>query len=164
MSRTMSIAALLVILALTAWPSAQSQPAGDSIGVLIGLRNSTDNFSQHNTPPEMGRLRTLWVQGASAGNQAISIELPDLLVPRRSGFWRVAMSGWCSEEDYLDVNDKPSGSVTELFASIVAVPVGTQPPDFKRGACKRSDVHCITESVATIVWVWGEVHQRHGRR
>jgi hypothetical protein len=150
------LASLIVALALAAWPSAESQPLGDSIGVLIGLRNSIDPFSQDKNPPEIDRLRTLWVPSPSAGNRVTPVELPDLLVPRRSGFWRVGVSGWCVEQDYFDVDEKPSGSMTELFGSIVAAPQGTNPPDFKRGSCKRSDVHCVTESVATIMWVWPE--------
>lgn len=153
MPRTTTVltAWLVAALCTTLSPSASQGPA-EAIGVLIGLRNSADNFLESKNPPQIDQLRTVWIHGTPLA----PIEVPNLLVPRRSGFWRVGVHGGCSEQEYRDRNDTPSGSETELSAMIVAAPVGGPATAFGGKPCTRADVHCLTESVATIVWVWPE--------
>lgn len=58
-------------------------------GVLIGFRASPA------APDSEARYRTLWIAGSSRSAHTVSV--PDLLVPRQDGFWRMGVVGTCGD-------------------------------------------------------------------
>jgi hypothetical protein len=69
---------------LAAVPAAAQQS-----GVLLGVATGEEGGARH---------RTLWI-AADGGKPAVLASGPDLLVPRRSGFWRVCLVGEWSLQD-----------------------------------------------------------------
>jgi len=60
-------------------------------GVLIGFRASPDAHDS------VARYRTLWI--TASPRSARSVSMPDLLVPRADGFWRMGVVGTCGENN-----------------------------------------------------------------
>jgi hypothetical protein len=165
------VAAVAIALGIAvAWvPVVLAQaPSPDAIGVLIGLHKSADDgWRAHGkyVPPSAGRLRTLWIRGVDPRQPAKPVEMLNLLVPRRSGFWRMGLVGACAEEDYRPV-DEVLGAATDLFDYLWAVPVGQQAQvradnaqydrTFRAGPCKRRDLRCVNMHTTRIFWVWPE--------
>jgi hypothetical protein len=52
--------------------------------------------------------RTLWI--APQGGAVEFMEIPDLIVPRRDGFWRVGVRTYCEWETLDDFNQEPGNS------------------------------------------------------
>jgi hypothetical protein len=106
--RSASAVACLLLAACGTIAEAQS-------GLLLGLhRDSDENGSeiQH---------RTLWI-APQAGKLQI-MELPDLLVPRKTGFWRVGTRFYCNPDEVKnDPHRQPS-----LNGALFAAPVNQRP-------------------------------------
>lgn len=79
--------ALVALLALSG-PGPSSMHAQTS-GALIGFRVSSA------VEDSGSRYRTLWIVGSSKSARATT--LPDLLVPRRDGFWRMGIVVTCGD-------------------------------------------------------------------
>jgi hypothetical protein len=81
-------------------------------GLLLGMADGCDNREQ----PCASRNRTLWI--VPKGGTVQMTEIPDLIVPRRDGFWRVGVRTYCQLEDPDDADDdagkdQPSGHAGE---------------------------------------------------
>jgi hypothetical protein len=151
MSRPRLFAVIVATVFLSsAAPSATVQPSAGPIGVLIGLFHQIDSER-----PQVPTLRTVWVQGAAPGTPVVSNELPDLLVPRRAGFWKLGLAGDCDEDDEFDVDGKVNGSSAHLQTSLWAGPLDALPA-VKQNPCARNDTRCSGQFGPWIRWVWPE--------
>ena len=148
---------------------AQAAPiATPSAGVLVGVHRLHDFMMDRPgaPPPAAGDLRTIWLPITRGASVSTPIELGDLLLPRRSGFWQLGLLGTCAEEPHLDADDKPRGTETYVSDYLWAVPAGRQPrmaadavrsePDEVVGPCTSRDVHCAADGRTTLFWVWPE--------
>jgi hypothetical protein len=106
---------LIAVALLTIEIPALGQPSG----VLLGLR-----VTQCSGDADCNEiLQTLWI--AREGNQIKLVsKLPDLIVPRTDGFWRVGLRTYCGtpDEESITVKDVP-----------FAVPVRERPTLFEKG-------------------------------
>jgi len=150
-----------LMLALTIVPAAQSprRPTAP-LGVLVGLHDvggeSVPSANGDSEPPSVGRLRTLWMRGGE------SLELTNLLLPRRSGFWRVGLLGECAEEKE-DIGDTVRIGTT-IADHLWATPVGKQPQvrlsrdddhmGFHAAPCIERDVYCVNDWTTSVYWIW----------
>src|SRR5262245_34743571 len=68
------------------------------VGVLVGIQTRGNDRLQQ--PASGGSLRTVWIsmnQTSGSPPRVEAVEIPDLLVPRRSRFWRAGLLGTCAE-------------------------------------------------------------------
>jgi hypothetical protein len=140
---------------------------GGPVGVLIGIhRQGTDsNPGPGQVPLTAGSLRTVWLAVDDPSHPATiaPVEIPDLLLPRRTGFWRLGLLGTCAEDDFLDVNDKVLGASVDIADHLWSAPAGqrprvtlddtTEPPE-SPGSCVRHDMFCSIDRRTSIYWVW----------
>lgn len=118
---TSTLAVAAATLALAQSPRRPTAP----IGVLVGLHHWIDIDSR---PPSPGRFRTLWIHGVESVAQPV--EVRDLLVPRRSGFWLVGLQGECREHEEVAFDDSVIGTVVIIADYLWARPVGKGPAPF----------------------------------
>jgi hypothetical protein len=158
--RSAAIAAMMVLA------QAPRDPAGP-VGVLVGIhRHGTDSSPG---PGQVlltaGSLRTVWlaVEDPSHPATVTPVEIPDLLLPRRTGFWRLGLLGTCAEDDFLDVNDKVLGASVDVADHLWSAPAGQRPrvelddttdPPERPGSCARHDMFCSIDRRTQIYWVW----------
>jgi len=108
----------------------------------------------------------LSVEDPQHAEAVVPLEIPDLLLPRRTGFWRVGLVGTCSEDPHLDVDDKVIGTEIDVADYLWAVPAGQQPrvtlsrdrdasqsPE-RVGPCTSHDDSCDTDRRAQLSWIW----------
>jgi hypothetical protein len=76
-------------LAISCWATA-IPAAGQSSGILLGVR-----LKGVEEDGSASRYQTLWI--VRSQDRPLRATLPDLVVPRNSGFWRVGVAGTCSD-------------------------------------------------------------------
>lgn len=108
----LAFAAIFFLLAICA-PTARAQS-----GLLLGL-NQPCGFQKHCVTP----YSTLWI--APQGKTVQIMTLPDLIVPRETGFWRVGVRTYCTPEK--DFNDSNQKWVPSLRDTLFALPVNQRP-------------------------------------
>jgi len=59
-------------------------------GVLIGLRSTVPSNNQEDIFSERSSYRTIWISSFNKNIQS-TLEVPDLFIPRRSGFWTLSV-------------------------------------------------------------------------
>src|SRR5215467_2518650 len=98
--RTAAVAVMLLL--------AQSPRDAGPVGVLVGIHDGGADPVFGDRTVSGGSLRTVWlsVEDPQHAEAVVPLEIPDLLLPRRTGFWRVGLVGTCSEDPHLDVDDK----------------------------------------------------------
>src|SRR5439155_27275838 len=111
--RSFIISALVVLAPIS---GAQTTP----VGVLVGIHTHGNDSAFSARPSAGGSLRTVWIplDPSSRATRVTSLEIPDLLIPRRSGFWRAGLLGTCVENSVEDIDGKPIGiaaSVADHF-------------------------------------------------
>jgi hypothetical protein len=156
--RNLAIAAALILLAQTL--------AGQNIrvGVLVGIYNPGIEFAD-SRPPSGGSLRTVWIplDQVSGAPRIETVEMPDLLIPRRSGFWQAGLVITCTEDPIEDFEGKPLGIEASVADHLWSTPVGRRPqvsipPEERVGPCKtRAAQRCENDSRARIYWVWPDL-------
>jgi len=126
-------ASLTLVLALGTVPAAQvaQPPPAAPLGVLVGLHRPGDEGEPSekgdSDPPSVGRLHTLWIAGVTPSKPAGPVALAHLLVPRKTGFWRMGLLGECAEEPETDFEDKRLGMGTTIADHPWAAPAGAVP-------------------------------------
>jgi hypothetical protein len=144
-------AGLLVLLAAGTRPVwSQARPAA---GVLVGLR--------YQSPADPGMdsaasFRTLWLAPRGDG-LAVAAEIPQLIVPRRTGFWRLGVLETCRQEESELLGGGYSLDRTQSLWAVSldhepAVRVGSEGETV--GPCRREPVVCGDERVAVVEFVW----------
>jgi hypothetical protein len=119
-----------------------SATARGQVGVLVGLAAPSH------------RLRTIWLSG-----DAPPLEVTPLVVPRRTGFWRLGVLPTCS------TSPSPAEAEVEQYADehVWAAPAGVrakvpvEEPQERPGACPARPVRCSVEGAVTIHFVWPEL-------
>lgn len=109
--RWFKLALILIYVFALSGPEAQAQS-----GLLLGL-GRTCLSGECETP-----YRTLWI-APQRGTVQIT-ELPDLIVPRSSGFWRIGVRTYCNQEVLETPFGHPATSLVDVW---FAEPVGKQP-------------------------------------
>jgi hypothetical protein len=143
---------LAVTFAVTAPILAQAPPRpASAIGVLVGLHRASGDPAA----PSIGQLRTLWMAGFDTGKPARPQALPDLLVPRRSGFWRLGLAGWCEEEEMTGADDRILGTGVTISDRVWTAPVGQEPRN-DSSPCAARNVLCVNDWTTSVYWVWPE--------
>ncbi len=119
--------------------------AAQSSGLLLGLRTSNDSA---------GEYRTYWIAPENGGVHLVASG-PDLLVPRRSGFWRVCLvSGHELNDDELGEFDSIVARPATPARSICAIP----PREITE---KEHDAaRCTMSSESVILFVGSDVVSR----
>jgi hypothetical protein len=159
--------ALIVIALVAAMQPALPPPR--PVGVLVGVHRHVDYAMQSGAdrqPPAGGELRTIWIS-AGGPEPIVPIEIPDLLLPRRTGFWRLGLLGWCAEEPHKDADHKIDGVEAMFGDHLWAVPIGRRPEvrvgsktwldvPIVAGPCASRDVYCTVDLRTWIHWVWPE--------
>jgi hypothetical protein len=90
------------------------------------------------------------------------VELPDLLVPRRAGFWRAGLVSTCAEAPHLDADDKRIGTEVTFAEYLWAAPAGEaasvrpETADERVGPCASRDISCDIDRGLQIFWVFPE--------
>lgn len=102
-------------------------------GLLLGLHRETDENSK-----EIPH-RTLWI-APKAGTLQI-IELPDLIVPRKTGFWRVGTRFYCDPDEVKEEPHKAPSPDGAFFAA----PVDQQPVVYGVVQCPAHVQYLSTE-------------------
>lgn len=167
--RNVTIATAMLVL------TQSSGDPGRPVGVLVGLHHrdtSGDlpgNGGQDSEPPSAGQLRTVWVPvvNPSSGESIEAFELPDLLLPRRSGFWRAGLLGTCAERTQTNVDGDALGTETEIADYLWVTPVGRRPqvrlepryssdPAERVAPCVARDTYCDIDRRTRIFWIWPE--------
>jgi len=154
------VASLAIVQAAT--------PSERAAGVLVGVHRSVDYAMQSGAgrqPPAGGALRTIWI---SAGAEpVVPIEVPDLLLPRRTGFWRLGLLGSCAEEPHKTADDQIDGVETVFGDDLWAAPLGMKPEvriesanwlgvPVRVGPCQSPEVYCSVDQRIWIQWIWPE--------
>ena len=165
----MTLQTLAAIVATTAaLAQVSARPADEAVGVLIGLHDRRDDDRDYAAHPTAGRLRTLWIQLAESETPRPAIEMPELLVPRRSGFWRVGLLATCSESLETDLDGGPIGSEITVADYLWSARVGERPridlrpddpdddTDEQLGACTAAKVSCANDFRTSVFWIFPE--------
>ena len=89
-NRRLFLCSTIFFLAFTPWPaSAQVAPAPEATasqaGVLLAYSGGPDNYSPY---------RTAWIV-FSANDARVAVTVPDIIVPRSTGFWRLGSTVAC---------------------------------------------------------------------
>jgi len=74
-------------------------------GVLLGVAeasSSADTDTQSFGTIHEPQYQTLWIAGDASGELKVLATLPELIVPRRDGFWHVGVKQVCEFNDTLD--------------------------------------------------------------
>jgi len=168
LARSLTVAASVGIATMAAGALTSAQaPARPrlSTGVLIGLHDpgsDPDPADKNAQPPNAGRLRTVWIRLFDSQTPPKSTELPNLLVPRRSGFWRMGLVGACEERKEVAGDGAVLGTATTVADYLWAVPVGRQPevrltdPELRLGRCVTRNLYCENNWRTSVYWVWPE--------
>jgi hypothetical protein len=84
--------AILCLVVLLVLPRAlNAQRSGALIGVEINRAEEAQEFSEIKAP----KYQTLWIAADANGKLAVLATIPELVVPRRDGFWRVGVTQVC---------------------------------------------------------------------
>lgn len=75
-------------------------------GVLIGLRSTVSSTNEEDIYSNRSSYRTIWISSHNRDLQS-TLEVPDLFIPRRSGFWTLSVrtrkyNGFL--QDYIELN------------------------------------------------------------
>jgi hypothetical protein len=101
----------------------QGTTANAQSGLLLGLNGACDDKSCD--PPN----RTLWI--APQNGKLQILELPDLIVPRRTGFWRAGTRFYCDPDELKsDPHREPSPQ-----GALFATPVNQRPTVYGVARC-----------------------------
>jgi len=115
--------------------AAHGTPIEAQSGLLLGLSRSCDEKSCD--PPN----RTLWI--AQQDGKLQIMELPDLIVPRKTGFWRVGTRLYCDPHELkTDPHKEPSPT-----GAIFAAPVNQRPTVYGVAQCPAHVQYLDTEGV-----------------
>jgi hypothetical protein len=154
-TRRAILLAAVAILATVANLTAQRPAARTAaVGVLVGVHR-TDISQTIATAPRASTLRTLWLGSPGTAVDTVS----GLLVPRRSGFWRVDLDSNCAEEPYPDIDGNRLGDKVEIEDQLRAYPVeaSTRVEGTRTSSeCSSTDVYCSIDRRTRIYWVWPE--------
>jgi hypothetical protein len=123
------MAALVVTLACAA--GATAQKSGALVGVVdipAGSLDAQDFESVH--PP---KFKTLWIAPDGSGKLQILTTIPELIVPRKDGFWHAGVEQVCE----FDQTIPDEGGNESLNQVIWAAPVGTAGVIVTGQACPR---------------------------
>lgn len=123
--RTPSTAVLAALL--LSGGAAKGQKAGALIGVEEARAEGEQDFGAIKPP----RYATLWVAGDGSGKLKLMARIPELIVPRRDGFWHVGVVQIC--EFYEGTGD--DGGNEGLRQPIWAAPVGKAAVVAARNPC-----------------------------
>ena len=107
--------------------------AGAQSGLLLGLHQENDE-SGHEIPH-----RTLWIAPQAGALQIM--ELPDLIVPRKTGFWRVGTRFYCNPDDVKEEPYKAPSPDGAFFAA----PVNQRPTVYGVVPCPAHVQYLDTE-------------------
>ena len=137
-----------------------------AVGVLVGLHHIgySDYLNGPPRPPAGGSLRTIWIsiQNSTDLSGTELVEIPDLMLPRRSGFWRAGLLATCSEE----TDDRGDADVYVSDHLWVTVPGRTPTVTLgaddriagseRIGPCSARNIRCVADTRTQIDWVWPE--------
>src|SRR6476469_8775933 len=154
---------LAVVFAALITQATQRTPP--PVGVLIGIYTPGTDYAlvgRDAGTRTVAKFRTIWVSSGSPGDSRRSdaIELPDLLVPRRAGFWRAGLVGTCAEAPHLDGDNKRVGTEVTIADYFWAAPVGEAAEvhavtaDERVGPCASRDISCDIDRSLQIFWVF----------
>ncbi len=120
---------LLISLVLQFVGTISAQRSGVLLGVTDAITDQSGDYDDFSTihPPS---YRTLWIARDANGELKILATLPELIVPRRDGFWHVGISQRCAIDD--SNKDFPIESLTQ---DVWAAPVGKTSPIGESGPC-----------------------------
>ncbi len=103
-------------------------------GLLLGLSSSCDEKGCD--PPD----RTLWI--APQDGKLQILELPDLIVPRKTGFWRVGTRFYCDPDELKNDPHREPSPTGALFAA----PANQRPIVYGVAECPAHVEYLDTES------------------
>lgn len=107
-----------LLASLTCAAAASAQNSGALIGLVdvpAGSQEAQDFASVH--PP---KLKTLWIAADANGKMQVLTTIPELIVPRKDGFWHVGVQQACEFNDGM-----PGEGGNESLNQVVwAAPVG----------------------------------------
>lgn len=87
---------LLVLLATPLFATgARGQQSGVLIGVVEGRSEAEQDFASIHAP----KYQTLWVAPDANGKLIVLATIPELIVPRRDGFWHVGVKQVCEFDE-----------------------------------------------------------------
>ena len=118
----MAYAGMIAILALAGPGAARGQS-----GVLIGFLDSPAQSESAQTFEELKEptYQTLWVAPDKAGKLAIVAAIPELIVPRKDGFWHVGVKQVCEFSKNPMDRDGGNESVTQTVWKARIADAGT---------------------------------------
>jgi len=104
--------AILILVALSTIPPAWGRQSGVLVGFLAepGGTVSAQSFDDVKEP----KYQTVWIAPDATGKLAVLATMPDLIVPRKDGFWHVGLKQVC--EFTHNVSDVDGGSESILQA------------------------------------------------
>jgi hypothetical protein len=156
--------ALLTLLLLISQVRHSSATQSVAVGLLIGLHHREDTMllNESSRRPSGGSLSTIWIplDNPSALSGIKVGRVADLLLPRRSGFWRAGLLGTCAEE--IDDGRAEAWVKDYLwFAPLGRTPTVTirsdsREPRERVGPCRAPDIRCVTDSRTDVAWIWPE--------
>jgi hypothetical protein len=117
-------------------------PALAQTGLLLGLRDDCAGEGCDTS------LRTLWI--APKGGALTVAELPDLVVPRRDGFWRVGVRHYC------DLSERNGGSEDDSISKqdvLFSVPVSKRATVEGLVACPKTNQRVCTASHISVTFL-----------
>jgi hypothetical protein len=149
--RSLTIATLIFLMQASRTPEVP-------VGVLVGLHRD----DSANDVASGGSLRTLWIPvNPAAGSPREVVAIPDLLIPRKTGFWRAGLLGTC--EDFpLGFDSPPKRFGRSVADYLWAAPVGTRPEVSLHstepvGPCGTPPAtNCENDGRTIVYWVWPE--------
>jgi hypothetical protein len=154
--KTCALAPILLFLFLGQSFRTQEMP----VGVLIGIYNP----AYDSKPSSGGSLRTIWVPlDQPAGARLDPVQLSNLLIPRKTGFWQAGLAGTCDEKMERDLDDnKPLGIAASVADYFWAAPAGSRgsirvrDSAEIRGSCRTKQPRCENDYRTIVYWVWPE--------
>jgi hypothetical protein len=104
----------------------------------------------------------VWVTSGSPVDAASTdaMELPDLLVPRRTGFWRAGLVATCAETPRPAADDRRPGTEVTVADYFWAAPTGETPDvklesaDERLGPCLSREISCDVDRRVQFNWVF----------
>jgi hypothetical protein len=107
---------LSVFVFLAASLSAASPTLAQRAGVLIGTAEGGSGMRAAST------YRTFWIAPDAAGKYAVLATIPQLIVPRRDGFWHVGVQELCD----FDPPTEMSIGNEDRYQTILAAPIAQE--------------------------------------
>ncbi len=155
--RSFTIVALLLL-------SQVSRAQNNAVGVLVGIHSLGSDSAADSRPSSGGSLRTVWIplDPRDGTSRITPVEISDLLIPRRTGFWRAGLLGTCVENSIEDIDGKSIGTGASVADHFWAAPLGARPqvrltePDERVGSCTTRSPRCENDNRTIVYWVWPE--------